>query len=408
MQELTLQVSSKQIERANQKSVLRCVEQAGEISRAGVAKKLDLSRTTVSSAVAYLMELGLVRETEQASGAQNRGRPGIPLQLTGDTWFAAGAAFTDQELLFVLTDLNGRIVERHSLSVEDLRAETFLNKLTEGFSALLARSPGKVLPLLGVGTPGAVNNGSILRASDMEWENVPVAAHLKKTLGMDSIVVNRHWASCMSEYRFGAGQSIESLIYIGISTGIAASFILDGRLLTGSHHSAGEIGHTVVNRNGRQCNCGSRGCLHTVASEIALLLHINEYYGARKTPAANPDPLFEKLRAGGALSVEDICLAAAGGHPVAFNELQTAALYLGLSVGNLISMFNPQSVILGGSLIDHGGKMFTDMIFESVRMHASSDALVGVQLRAWALGRDSGPLGAALLVLEHKYELAAE
>ena len=401
-----MEMLSKQIEQRNQNNVLQCIEQAGEISRAGVAKQLGLSRTTVSTAVSRLLEAALVREADQADASQSRGRPGIPLSLTEDVWYAAGASYIDRELLFVLTDLHGRIVDRHEVPVPDETPEQFLAGLTEGFAAILRRCPARLLPLLGVGTPGMVNHGRILLASDMGWQNVDVAGHLARTLGYPSVVVNRHWASCLSEYHFGAGRGVQSLIYVGISTGIAASIILDGKLFTGADHIAGEIGHTVVRRNGPRCSCGRRGCLHAIASELALRRHVSEYYAAHPGPATAPDPVWEAVRANGEAPIDVICHAAAAGHPVAGSELSTAALYLGLSISNLTSMFNPQRVVLGGSLIDHGGSLLTGRIIDSVRAHGSADTLDAVDIRPWALGRYSGALGGALLVLDHKRALA--
>ena len=108
---MNMEVFSKQIEQRNQSSILQCIEQTDEISRAGIAKVLGLSRTTVSSAVAHLMKSGLVEERMQTDATQSRGRPGIPLSLTRNIWYAAGTAFIDQELLFVLTDLQGNIID---------------------------------------------------------------------------------------------------------------------------------------------------------------------------------------------------------------------------------------------------------------------------------------------------------
>lgn len=403
---LSMDTLSKQIEKNNKNSILRCIERWGEISRADVAKQLGLSRTTVSTAVTQLMEAGLVREAVQSGGPQNRGRPGIPLSLTSDRWYAVGAAFIDGELLFVLTDLQGTVTDRLHLPVVPPTAEVFLRVLAEGFAALIARCPGRLLPMLGIGSPGMVDHdGRILRATDMDWENVPIARHLEQTLGYPSVVVNRHWASCLSEYRFGAGRNIQNQIYVGISTGIAASIILDGRLITGAYHSAGEIGHTVVDREGPVCSCGRRGCLHAVASENALLAHARQHYAAHPGPVCPNDTLWAALQSGRALNIEDICRAADGDNPMAQGELATAALYLGLSIGNLISMFNTQRVVLGGSLIDHGGPRFTRQIIESVHKHISADLVVDVQ--PWQLGPYSSSLGAALLVLDQKLDLAS-
>ncbi|MBR0321527.1 MAG: 50S ribosomal protein L13, partial [Bacteroidales bacterium] len=105
-----------------------------------------------------------------------------------------------------------------------------------------------------------------------------------KRLGLPSTVVNRHWASCISEYHFGAGKDVKSQIYVGVSTGIAAAIIIDGKLFTGAYHSAGEIGHMVVERNGPACSCGRRGCLHAISSENAMIRHLTEHYAAHPEP----------------------------------------------------------------------------------------------------------------------------
>ena len=402
-----MEMLSKQIEQTNQENILRCIERMDRVSRAGIAKQLGLSRTTVSAAVSRLAELKLVREDDAAEEpALGRGRPGIPVVLTTNVWYAAGAAFIDQQLLFVLSDLYGNAVEKLTLPVPDGCAETFLSVLTQGFSQLIARCPGKLLPMLGVGTPGMVNEGCICVASDMGWENVRVAEHIQRTLGYPSIVVNRNWASCMGEWQFGAGKGVSNLIYVGFNTGIAASIIIDGKLFTGAYHSAGEIGHTIVNRNGPLCNCGRRGCLHAYASERALLRRVSEYYAQNPAAVCAGDPLWAMLSHEQPLTVDAICRAAVSGQPVALETLNKAALYIGLSIGNLISMFNPQRVIVGGSFIDHAGRLLTDMIVDSVREHASPDSPVAVEITPWTLGRFSGPLGAALLVLERKRDLA--
>lgn len=399
---------SKKIEQQNQQNILSCVERFQPISRANVAKQLGLSRTTVSSAVQRLMDLDLLCETEPEDSARDRGRPGIPLMITQDVWYAVGASYYDQQIFFVMTDLAGRIVQQLVLTIPDTTWETALQILAEGFRQLIAACPGRLLPMLGVGTHGLVNNGRISLASDMFWENVPVADYLKDQLGLPSVVVNRHWASCVGEYHIGAGKDVQSMIYIGMSTGIAASIIVDGKLFTGAYHSAGEIGHTVVNHKGPLCTCGRRGCLHAYASERALLQHVRDHYAAHPEPLIENDTLFTLCAQGSSLQIDDFCHAAAAGHPLALEELHSAALYAGLSIGNLISMFNPQRVIVGGSLIEHAGPMLTDQIVASVREHASKDSPVAVEIMPWALGRVSAAQGAALLVLQQKRDLAAQ
>lgn len=393
---------SKLIEQQNQNRIISFIEK-GSISRAEIAKQTGLSRTTVSNVCSRLMELELVQEGNQADGAIGRGRPGTPLFLTKDRWFAAGATLIDKEVIFVLLRLSGEIAYTFSLPVRDLSHGAFLDTMTRGFAKILEKCPGDLLPCLGVGSPGIINEGVILCASDMGWEQVDIAGHLKRELGMESDTINRHWASCMCEYHH---QSVSTMIYVGISTGIAAAIIADGELFTGASHSAGEIGHTVVYPGGPACVCGRRGCLHAVSSETFIVHHVNDRYQRTNGALYEGDPLWAKMELGKKLDIEDVCRAADVGHPLAKEMLERGALYLGLSISNLIGMFNPECVVLGGSMMEHGGASFSQGIISSIHQFSSADTLKAVKILPWTQGRVSGAVGAARLVLDRKIELA--
>lgn len=398
-------LNSKQIEYQNQQKIIACIEK-GNITRADVAKRTGLSRTTVSTAINYLMNLQLVHEIPMDEDATlGKGRPGIPLALTEGRWYAAGATLIDSEVHFVVLNLNGSVVRTLTLTLADDSAQTYLDTLVNGFRILMLEYGERLLPMLGIGSPGMINDGQIVMASDMGWDHVDIAGHLQNALHLPSTVINRHWASCICEYR--AGQA-GSMIYVGISTGIAAAIIVDGQLFTGAYHNAGEIGHTVVKPGGPRCTCGRCGCLHAVSSEVFIIQHILDYYTSHPRPLVSDDPLWETVSSGRKLTIIDICAAARNYHPLAVSELKESATYLGLSISNLTGMFDPECVVLGGSLIEHGGADFTRWIIESVRMNSNADTLRSVKFSPWTQGIISGAVGAAQLVLDRKIELAAQ
>lgn len=402
---MNMTVTPKLIERQNQNNIISYVER-GRISRAEIAKQTGLSRTTVSNACSRLLDLHLVQEEVlPEESVLSRGRPGTPLSLTEDCWYAAGATLIDRELLFVLLRLSGKVACQFSLPLKDLGPETYLQTLAEGFARILHMCPDRLLPCLGVGSPGLINNGKVLHASDMGWSDLDISGYLQEQLGIKAEVINRHWASCLCEYNH---LSVGSMIYVGISTGIAAAIIADGKLFTGAYHSAGEIGHTVVCPNGPICTCGRRGCLHAMSSETFIVRHVEEQYQHSRGPLFDKDPLWDYFSAHETLPIENICQAARQGHPLAQNMLEQAALYLGLSISNLASMFNPECVVLGGSLVEHGGPEFVRHIFDSVHQYSSSDTMCAVKFLTWSQGRISGAVGAARLVLDRKIELAAQ
>lgn len=393
------------IELYNQYSILNCIRKAsGDVSRATIAKEIGLSRTTVSSVVNRLISLDLVKEVNKFSEPTTRGRPGVPVTLTEDVWYAAGATLIDLDLIFVLMTLRGEIWMQFSLPLADETADTFLSTLEQGFRILIEKCPGRLLPRLGVGSPGAIHNGKVTTAFDMNWSQVPISDYLYEKLHLSAEVINRHWASCLAEYH--ASGDCTSMIYVGISTGIAAAIIIDGVLFTGAYHNAGEIGHTIVNPEGPMCTCGRRGCLQAVSSERALVEIITNYYKIHCCPVVGDDKLWEVISSGRCLEIDDICRAARNHHPVAQQQLDNAAKYLGLSVSNLTGMFNPQCVVLGGSLVDRAGKRFTKSIIDHVFSYSHIEVNNEITVYPWTQGRRSGAVGAAYLVLDQAIQLA--
>lgn len=390
--------------------VLACIETPSNlITRADIAKQLDLSRTTVSTAVANLIQLGLVQElpiVQEQPASLGRGRPGIPLKLRTDQWYAVGASFHTSTWRFVLTDLDSNVISHHSLKVSDLSVDRFTDLLIEGLRHIIGQCPGRLLPLLGIGLPGLVddNSGVILHAEDLGWHNIPIGVTILRQVGLPAAVLNRHRACALAEANYGFDKKSGTIIYLGIDTGIIAAAIINGNLLTGTNHCAGEIGHTIVDPNGAVCRCGKRGCLQAMASLVTLNRIIGEAYQA--APAPPPDDVFLPYLHHGLLIPGEVITEAAGKeHPVALEALREISKYLGLAIGNLVNILNPQTVILGGSLVTTHGELLTDLVTAEVAKTAMSFPFSAVNILPSRLGIYSGAIGAASLPLERKLEL---
>ena len=389
----------------NLSAMLAGVEESGGISRADLARRLGLSRTTASTIIARFIESGLVAERE-GDGRQEgrcrpdgRGRPGILLDLATDRWFALGGEYHSGKWLFCITDLKGRIVASHSRQVPDMSPDAFLASLVEGLRETASATPGRLLPAVGIGAPGLVDcaRGAIVRADDLGWPAVEVADDVRARYGGEVFVINRNRGSGLAEVRFGAGRGIHSLVYIGIGTGISAAFLSDGALIHGSGWSAGEIGHVVIAADGPRCHCGKRGCLQMVASGSAMAAR-----AAGLIASGRPSEL--AALPPGELRGEAVCAAAAAGDPVALDCLAEAAAPLGLAVANLITAFNPDKVILGGP-VGHAAGPFVGMVRDQAAIHAMDHPFGMVSIEPGSLGEFAGALGAACLVLDHKLGL---
>jgi predicted NBD/HSP70 family sugar kinase len=394
----------------NLKNTLDYVEHsATPPSRANIAEYLSLSRTTVSSLATQLISSGIIEELD--SEINGRGRPGIPLHISVHHWYALGAAFSGNEWMFLIVDLKGNIINEHTEKVVSFSVNDFTRSLLRGLAYMIKRKPGSLLPLIGIGSPGLVdsNTGEIISADDMDWHGIALGEIVFKHTGIPALIMNRHRTSGLAEARFGIGRNIKNLIYIGIGTGISAALINDGVLLEGTSFSAGEIGHTLIDPAGPLCGCGKRGCLQAMASSQALVrivreLHASLVFQGNSLP---PNPLWDILHDNSIISGEMIGIEANNGNMAAIDCMQKIAEVLGIVVGNLVNIMNPQKIIIGGSL-GNTGPLLTKLISREAAKHAMSTPMSAVMIEQGLLGNRASALGATCLPLQYKLEILIE
>ncbi|OHD82856.1 MAG: hypothetical protein A3J97_02990 [Spirochaetes bacterium RIFOXYC1_FULL_54_7] len=399
----------------NIEAVLSVVGGLKASTRAAVARKLALSRTTVSTIVTKLLALGLI--AEKNIQIEGRGRPGIILDLDDTRWKAIGAEYHSGKWSFVATNLKGKILADQTLKVQLASPEAFLDSLITGLRSFMDTVPGSILPAVGIGAPGLVDcdRGIIIRADDLGWKQVDVGPAVEKKLGLEALLINRNRASGLAEARFGAGRGVHSLVYIGIGTGISAALINAGELMNGSSFSAGEIGHIIMDTAGPVCGCGKRGCLHVYASGSAMGERAASLIESGRTSSlmALAAAKAEAREAGGSgkfagmpeLSGEAVCAAAAEGDELALECLSEAARFLGLGIANIINTFNPDKIVIGGPLGLMDGPL-VDLVRIQAASWAMPHAFNAVTIERGRLGDYVGALGAACRVLDRKYTFA--
>ncbi|MCC8189647.1 MAG: ROK family protein [Planctomycetes bacterium] len=385
--------------------VLACLESEGPLSRAAVAKKLGLSRTTLSNLISELISQGLVAELA-GSDPQGRGRPGIPVDLDTSRWLALGAAYHSGRWAFTLVNLKGEVVAARTSPPTTGQPASFLSALVRGIRQFAASHSGNLLPAVGIGAPGLVNweTGTIIRAADMGWEGIDIRTAVAEGTGYAAYVLNRNRASGVAESRYGRGRNVDNFIYIGIGTGISAAIMVGGKLLHGAGY-AGEIGHIVMDPDGPACGCGRRGCLQAMAAEGALVDQAARRCGTGKTSRRSGD-LARLFASGRRVSGRDICRAAEDGDPVAQESVRTVAAILGLAVGNLITTFNPDKIIFGGPLI-RAGAILVDYVRQETARWAMAHPFSLAAIETSSLDDYAGARGAACMVLGRKLALVA-
>jgi glucokinase len=266
---------------------------------------------------------------------------------------------------------------------------------------LLARNGFTTADLrgIGVGTAGHLRfrDGVVITMSNLEgWKGYPLkerlAAHFE---GLGVFVDNDANAQALGEYRYGAGASFKSLVFMTISTQIGAGVVLDGRLLRGRTGTAGEIGHTIVEASSAElCPCGNRGCLIAHASGVAIPGAARRLLeGGAKSTRLTLGELAEAR-----LDGEFVAQGLASGDPLSVEIMEEFARYIGIGVYNVFQVFNPEAVVLGGGLMNWGAP-FLDRIKKHFRGLARDMMYEELAILPSAC-EAPGIVGAASLVLE--------
>jgi predicted NBD/HSP70 family sugar kinase len=244
---------------------------------------------------------------------------------------------------------------------------------------------------VGMGLPGPIHvpGGTVGSTSILPgWVGVDARAVMSERLGLPVRVENDANLGALAELVFGAGRGLQDFVYIKVSSGIGAGFVIGGRLHRGVGGTAGEIGHTQFREGGDVCRCGNRGCLETTAAAGAITSAVSAGRGERVTVAR----VIELNDAGDAL---------------AQRVLADAGREIGVAVANLCNLFNPERVIVGGEL-SAAGEVLLAPIVQSLRRHAIPTAAADVDVVAGRLGKRAEVMGALAVVLrEPQHELAS-
>lgn len=330
------------VRRHNLGIVLRHVVEQGSRSRATIAVETGLNKSTVSSLVTELIDLGLLieRGTERTGSV---GRPGLVVDIAGTGAAGIGLEVNVDYLAARVTDLAGN--ERHrALEAADNRGREpgeVLDRLCVLAKAALDDLADQGVSPVGitVALPGLVDaaSGTLLVAPNLHWEDIPVVDELAERLGGDLPLAadNEANLAALAELREGAGRGLRDFVHVSGEVGIGAGVILGGELFRGAHGFGGEFGHLTVEAEGLPCACGSRGCLETRAGLEALL----EAAGEPPAPGATA-----------AESVAGLAARADAGERTALDALDTAGRWLGVALGSAANLLDPQAFVLGGFL----------------------------------------------------------
>jgi glucokinase len=270
-------------------------------------------------------------------------------------------------------------------------------KVINDLAGLVLQLAGNAtIAALGVGVPGLVDpgRGESVFSPNLRWRNVPIAEELSQRLKVPVYIDNDVRAGALGELSHGKARGCRDFVYLAIGTGIGSGVYIDGRLLQGPKWSAGEVGHMILWPEGPVCSCGTRGCLEALASASAIARE------ARKALASCPESILMEWSGGEIERIDalQVALADQAGDTLATRVMDNALRWLGIGVANLVNIFNPELVVLGG-----GVSMMGERMLRAVENQVSSLAMPVqrqyVRIALSSLGDRAGVLGALELAL---------
>ena len=342
---------------SNRSLILNSIRRNGSISRAKLARRTKLSPRTISRVVDSLIQEKLVFEVGTAnSGKYGSGRRPILLQFNSNVGYVIGAAVGEIKIRAVIANLKGEIIrEITAPTLPHKGGDTTTRQLTTTLHQLLneARVTPHQIKMMGLSAPSPIDRktGTIIFASTIAgWRNVPLRTIIQEEFEVPTFVENNVDVAAVGEKRYGAGRGAKNLIYVAVSTGIGAGIIIDGRLFYGTNNLAGEISHMAIEKNGWQKDYGFHGCLETFISGDEMVKWVKKSLGeGRKSIISSM--VEEDLEA---ITAETVFIAAGQGDELATEIVTHISRYIGVAMANLVSILDPEIVILGDDIVAAG------------------------------------------------------
>jgi len=254
----------------------------------------------------------------------------------------------------------------------------------------IAEQRGMHVVAVGVGAPGIIqmDKGIVVKSPNFpDWNNLPLRDELEKALHVPVIIENDANAAALGEQWLGAGCGIDSMILLTLGTGVGGGIVLNNKIWQGADGMAGEVGHMTLIPDGRQCGCGNTGCLEMYASARGIVQSYREASGM--TGAAQDSAVTSQM----------VYQGARNGDPVSLRVMKEMGRLLGIGIANLINIFNPQMIVLGGGVKD-AWDLFIGATHEEIMRRAFQVPAERTKIVPSLLGDDAGMIGAAAGALQ--------
>jgi glucokinase-like ROK family protein len=386
------------IRKVNTSIVLNVLRLYAPVSRAELAAKTKLNRSTVSNIINALIDEGLVLELDTMES--KIGRPGIALALKPEAGAVVGVEIGVGFISVILTDFVANVLWRKWIEISPSKAQIeIISEAEKLIDQALSVAEEKNLRLLGIGlgVPGLVNTkqGELLFAPNLGWKNVPLRLMWNQRFRLPLFVENEANLAALGEYYFGVGREVDNLIYLSSGVGLGGGLIINGKLFKGGFGLAGEIGHIQRDPAGEMCGCGRRGCWETQVGPRAVLQRV------RRSIEADPDNALTKYVNGDLekLTFKQVVDCALQGEQLCRSALEEVGKNLGTGIADLANIFNPEMVVIGGAF-SYGREILLPVLEDTLSTETLPAVKKDLRVIFSEHGADACVLGAIAVVLD--------
>ncbi len=390
--------STQTLKEINKSIVLSTIHSHGPISRSEIAEISHLSLATVTNMVTELLKEEIVIETgyQESRG----GRRSVLVEINPEGSFLVGVELGETGITSLVTNvkLETKVLKKTVLDETENRPDTIISAIVTSVQSALSEAdvPMEKVLGIGIGVPGLVerDKGISIFAPNWGWHDVPIKEKIEEALGIVTYVDNGAKVMALGEKWFSAAQGANNVIVLILGTGLGAGVIVNGQMCRGATESAGEWGHMVINTDGPRCSCGNRGCVEAYAGAPAIARRVREALAA-----STEDSALRQIGDIHQITTQEVIKAAKAKDPLALQILKDTGQYLGVGIANLVNLFNPEVVIIGGWVGIEAGEILLPTIQSAVQEHALEFPLRSTRIVISQLADRAIVIGAATVVL---------
>jgi len=391
----------------NRRKVLGIFRAQGGMSRVELSRQTGLDKKSITNITKELLDKQQIRFERLEK--QKAGRPKEILALNGGHARCIGLDFGGSHITGVILDFAGKVLCSDSVEVnlrEPLDPDLFFSICSLMIDNLLLRASLTMADISGIGIaiPGhSVNNGQAVLVENIPClKNVDIRRYFRKKYQKPVLVGDCSQLMALAELHLGAGRSAESFLVFDLGLGIGCGIVINQALYTGIGGKAGEVGHTIVQKDGPPCSCGRRGCIESLASGWALHATASEYV------RLHPEDVLAKTAAPGeGVTIKHLVQAAAQGSEYSARLLKNAGEFIGIGISNAISLLNTPLVVLGGRML-MDNPIVLDAISDTIRRVTIDVIYQDTVISVSSIGANASAIGAALQNMDRIYQMEEE